>query len=192
MNDAFNYVAVLVSIVVGLTATRVMSGLGEMIQAANRPRIYWVHVLWHITLLFNVMLNWWLLYRWRATIDWTFLLFIWITVAPILLYLAAAILIPGELETTGSPDWRDYYFKNRRGFFFAFGLIAPLDIIDTLLKGWQHFLDQGPSYLPFIAFWTIGCAIAAISANERYHKIWAVLYPSAQAIYTIIVLLHLG
>ena len=192
VNDAFNYVAVLVSIVVGLTATRVMSGLGEMIQAANRPRIYWVHVLWHITLLFNVMLGWWLLYRWRATVDWTFLLFIWITVGPILLYLAAAILIPGELETTGSPDWRDYYFKNRRGFFFVFGLIAPLDIIDTLLKGWRHFLDQGPSYLPFIAFWTIGCAIAAIWDNERYHKIWAVVVPSVQVIYTIIVLLHLG
>jgi hypothetical protein len=192
MNDAFNYIAVLVSIVVGLTATRVMSGLGEMIQAANRSRIYWVHVLWHITLLFNVMLGWWLLYRWRTTVDWTFLLFIWITVGPILLYLAAAILIPGELETTGSPDWRDYFFKNRRGFFFVFGLIAPLDIIDTLLKGWQHFLDQGPSYLPFIAFWTIGCAIAAIWDNERYHKIWAVLVPSVQVIYTIIALLHLG
>jgi hypothetical protein len=192
MNDAFNYVAVLVSIVVGLTATRVMSGLGEMIQAANRPRIYWVHILWHITLLFQVMLNWWLLYRWRATPEWTFLLFIWITVAPIILYLAAAILIPGELETTGSPDWRDYYYKNRRGFFFAIGSIAPLDIIDTLLKGWRHFLDQGPTYLPFIAFWTIGCAIAAICDNERYHKIWAILFPSVQVIYTLILLLHLS
>ena len=107
MNDAFNYVAVLVSIIAGLTVTRVMSGLGEVIQAANRPRIYWVHVIWHITLLFNAMLNWWLLYRWRVTTDWTFFLFMWITIAPILTYLAAAILIPGELETTGSPDWRD-------------------------------------------------------------------------------------
>jgi hypothetical protein len=192
MNDAFNYVAVLVSIIVGLSATRVMSGLGEVIQAANRPRIYWVHVLWHITLLFNVMLGWWLLYRWRLTSDWTFFLFMWITIAPILTYLAAAILIPGELETTGSPDWRDYYYKNRRGFFFAFGAIAPLDIIDTLLKGWQHFLAQGPSYLPFIAFWTIGCLVAAISRNELYHKTWAVVLPSGQVIYMAINLLRLG
>jgi hypothetical protein len=192
MNDAFNYVAVLVSLVVGLTATRVMSGLSEMIQAANRPRIYWVHVLWHITVLFNVMVGWWLLYRWRATADWTFFLFIWITVAPILQYLAAAILVPGELETTGSPDWRDYYFKNRRGFFFVFGLIAPLDIIDTLLKGWPHFLAQGPFYLVFIAFWAIGCLIAALSSNEGYHKTWAMLFPSIQAIFTAINLLHLG
>jgi hypothetical protein len=192
MNDGFNYVAVLVSIVVGLTATRVMSGLSEMIQAANRPRIYWVHVLWHLTLLFNVMLGWWLLYRWRTTVDWTFFLFIWITIAPILQYLAAAILVPGELETTGSPDWRDYYYKNRRGFFFAFGSIAPLDIVDTLLKGWQHFLDQGPTYLPFLGLWTVGCLIAATTRNERYHKTWAVLLPVGQITYTTINLLHLG
>jgi len=192
VNDAFNYIAVLVSIIVGLTATRVMSGLGEVIQAANRPRIYWVHVLWHLTLLYNVMLGWWLLYRWRVTTDWTFFLFMWITIAPILTYLAAAILIPGELETTGSPDWRDYYFKNRRGFFLAFGAIAPLDIIDTLLKGWQHFLAQGPFYLPFITFWAIGCLVAAITRNERYHKTCAIVFPSVQIVYMAVNLLHLG
>ena len=192
VNDAFNYIAVLVSIIVGLTATRVMSGLGEVIQAANRPRIYWVHVLWHLTLLYNVMLGWWLLYRWRVTTDWTFFLFMWITIAPILTYLAAAILIPGELETTGSPDWRDYYFKNRRGFFLAFGAIAPLDIIDTLFKGWQHFLAQGPFYLPFIAFWAISCLVAAITRNERYHKTCAIVFPSVQIVYMAVNLLHLG
>ena len=192
MNDAFNYVAVLVSIIVGLTATRVMSGLGEVIQAANRPRIYWVHVLWHVTLLYNVMVGWWLLYRWRVTTDWTFFLFMWIMIAPILTYLAAAVLIPGELETTGSPDWRDYYYKNRRGFFFAFAAIAPLDIIDTLLKGREHFVAQGVFYLPFIAFWTIALFAAGITRNERYHKICAIAFPGGQVVYMAINLLHLG
>lgn len=192
MNDAFNYVAVLVSIIVGLTATRVLGGLGEMMQAANRARIYWVHLFWHVTLLFNVMLGWWLLYRWRVTSDWTFFLFMWITIAPILLYLASAILIPGELETTGSADWRDYYYKNRRGFFFAFGAIWPLDILDTLLKGWPHFLEQGHTYLPFIAFCTLGFLVAAITGNERYHKTWTIVFPSGQAIFMAINLLHLG
>ena len=191
MNDAFNYIAVLVSIVIGLTVTRVLSGLSEMIQAANRPRIYWVHVLWHITLLFNTMVAWWLLYRWRGLADWTLFLFIWVMIGPVLQYLAAAVLVPGELESTGSPDWRDYYYKNRRGFFIAFGLIAPLDIADTLLKGWQHFLAQGPHYLVFIGFWAIGCLIAALTSNERFHKSWAVAFISGQVIFTIINLLHL-
>ncbi len=153
MNDAFNYVAVLVSIVTGLAATNLMSGLSEMIQVANRPRIYWVHVLWIIILFMELMLYWWVLYRWRVAENWTFFLFIWVTFPGILVYLASAILFPGELEKTGSPNWRDYYYKNRRSFFFIFGAIAPLDIIDTLLKGLPHFRAQGPLYLPLIFCW---------------------------------------
>ena len=192
MSDAFNYVAVLVSIVIGLTVTRVMSGLGEMIQAANRSRVYWVHVLWHGTLGLQVLVSWWLLYRWHTAPEWNFLLFVWITTPSIMLYLAAAILIPGELETTGSENWRDYYFRNCRGFFLILFAIAPQDIVDTLLKGWKHFLDQGPLYVPFLTFWAAGMLVAAITRNETYHKVWAILFPSVQAIYTAIILLHLG
>src|SRR5438270_2201514 len=146
MNDAFHYVAVLVSIIVGLAATRLLRAMSEVLQVANRPHIYWVHVIWVINTFMEVMLYWWVLYRWHYTTDWTFFLFVWVTIPAVLLYLTSAILFPGELETTGSPDWRDYYFKNRRSLFLIFGAIAPLDIFDTFLKGKQHFVDHGVLY----------------------------------------------
>jgi hypothetical protein len=192
MNDAFNYVAVLVSIVTGLAATRLLSGLSEMIQVANRPRIYWVHIVWIINVFIELMLYWWVLYRWRTAPDWTFFLFVWVTIPGILVYLASAVLFPGELETTGSPTWRDYYYQNRRGFFFIFGVIAPLDIIDTLLKGRQHFIEQGPLYLPFIALWGLGCLVAGITKNEKFHSTWAIAFPAIIIFYTWRVLLKLG
>lgn len=192
MNDAFNYVAVLVSIITGLALTRLMSGASEMIQAANRPRIYWVHTAWIINLFMDLMLYWWMLYRWRTAPNWTFFLFVWVTIPAILVYLASAVLVPGELETTGSPTWRDYYYKNRRGFFFIFGIIAPLDIIDTLLKGRQHFIDQGPAYLPFIAIWGGGCLAAGITKNEKYHSFWAIAFPAVVILFIAKVLLKLG
>ncbi len=192
MNDGFNYVAVLVSIVSGLALTRLMSGLSEIIQAANRPRTYWIHVTWMLTLVLEVMLSWWVLYRWHTASVWTFFLFVWVTIPPVMLYLASAILVPGELETTGSPTWRDYYYKNRRGFFLIFGAIAPLDVVDTLLKGWQHFLDQGPLYLPFVGVWLIGCLGCAISRNPKLHAIFAIAFPVMIIFYITIVLLRLG
>jgi len=51
------------------------------------------------------------------------------------------VIAPGELAETGAANWRDYYYANRRGFFFIIVPIWPLDIIDTLLKGKQHFID---------------------------------------------------
>jgi len=192
MNDAFNYVAVLVSIIVGLAATRLLSGMSEMLQVANRPRVYWIHVMWILNMFMELMLYWWVLYRWHYTTHWTFFLFIWVTIPAILVYLTSAVLYPGELETSGSPDWRDYFYKNRRSLFLIFGSIPPLDIIDTLLKGKQHFIDQGVLYLPFIGFWCFGCIAAAITRNPRFHATWAIAFPAGVIGYTIQVLLQLG
>ncbi|HJT80399.1 MAG TPA: hypothetical protein VJ719_04300 [Chthoniobacterales bacterium] len=192
MNEAFNYVAVLVSIIIGLGVTRVLTGVSDAIQVGNRPRIYWVHTVWMVNLLIGLMLFWWVLYRWNTAPQWTFFIFLWVNVAPILMYLASGVLCPGELEKTGSPDWRDYYYRNRRGFFFVFGSIWPLDVVDTLLKGQQHFIAQGGMYLPTIVLWTLGNFAAGLTKNERYHKIWVVLFPVSQIAYVTVQLLSLG
>ncbi len=192
MNDSFNYVAVLISIVVGLGVTRVLSGLSEVIQAGNRQDRYWIHSVWLINTFVMLMLNWWIFYRWRTALEWTAYLFFWVTLSPTLLYLVSSILAPGELEQTGSANWREYYYANRRGFFFVFAAIWPLDIIDTLLKGKAHFLEQGPLYLPSITIWCLCSVIAGITRNERFHGLWAIFFLVYMIFYTTIVLLKLG
>ena len=42
---AFEYLSVLISIILALGMTRVLAGVGEMLQARSRHRIYWVHVI---------------------------------------------------------------------------------------------------------------------------------------------------
>lgn len=192
MSDAFNFIAVLVSIVIGLAITHLLSALSEMLQVANRRHIYWVQVLWLLNLFYLAMMDWWLLYRWRTVELWTFFLFVWVTIPATVIYLACALLYPGELENSGSPNWHDYYYKNRRGFFLILGSVPPLDIVDTLLKGWPHFLAQGPLYLPFIVIWAAGCVVAAITANERYHAFWAIAFPIVFVGFTTINMLRLG
>ena len=44
--DPFSYLSVLISIVLALGMTRVLQGLGEMMQARSHRRVYWVHALW--------------------------------------------------------------------------------------------------------------------------------------------------
>jgi hypothetical protein len=191
VNDSFNYVAVLISIVIGLGVTRVLGGLSEVIQRSNRERRYWVHTLWLINALVLLMTSWWVFYRWHTAQEWTAYLFFWVTLTPTLLYLASSVLAPGELEETGSASWRDYYYANRRAFFFVFAAIWPLDIIDTLLKGKQHFIDQGPLYVPSIMMWCICGVVAAITKNQRFHGFWAIFFLVYLIFYTTIVLLKL-
>jgi hypothetical protein len=140
MDDAFNYVAVLVSIVVGLGVTRVLSQLSEALQADDRRRTYWVHTLWMISFLILLLLFWWVFYRWHNARDWTFFLFLWVNVAPILLYLGSGVLCPGELESTGSATWRELLLRESAQFVFHFRA--------SLAVGYCRHAPQGQTALP--------------------------------------------
>ena len=48
--DAFSYLSVLISIILALGMTRVLAGVGEMLQARSRRRLDWVHAIWVVNL----------------------------------------------------------------------------------------------------------------------------------------------
>ena len=45
---AFEYLSVLISIILALGMTRVLAGVGEMLQARSRRRIYWVYAVFFL------------------------------------------------------------------------------------------------------------------------------------------------
>ena len=72
---AFEYLSVLISIILALGMTRVLGGVGEMLQARSRRRVYWVHAVWIVNLFLYLVIAWWIFYRWRDQQPWTLYLF---------------------------------------------------------------------------------------------------------------------
>ena len=79
---AFEYLSVLISIILALGMTRVLAGVGEMLQARSRHRIYWVHVMWIVNLFLYLVIAWWIFYRWRDQQPWNFYLFLFVLISP--------------------------------------------------------------------------------------------------------------
>ncbi len=181
--DPFSYLSVLISIVLALGMTRVLAGVGEMLQARSHRRIYWVHALWIVNLFLYLVIAWWIFYRWRNQQPWTFLLFVFVLISPTLLYLASMLLFPREGDVDLAVDYKTHYYANHRAFFTLFALFMPVDVVDTLLKGVPHFLEQGPRYYISITVALTGLTIAAITRNERYHQFYAILF----LIHTIVI-----
>src|SRR6266480_6888339 len=94
--DPFSYLSVLISIVLALGMTRLLAGVGEMLQARSRRRIYWVHAVWIVNLFLYLVVAWWIFYRWRNQQPWTFFLFLFVLISPTILYLASIVLFPPE------------------------------------------------------------------------------------------------
>jgi len=92
--NAFEYLSVLISIILALGMTRVLAGVGEMLQARSRRHIYWVHAAWIVNLFLYLVIAWWIFYRWRNEQLWTFFLFVFVLISPTILYLASLPFSP--------------------------------------------------------------------------------------------------
>jgi len=174
--NAFEYLSVLISIILALGMTRVLGGVGEMLQARSHRRIYWVHVIWIINLFLYLVVAWWIFYRWRDQQPWRFFLFVFVLISPTILYLAAILLFPREADVDLATDYETHYYANHRAFFILFALFTPVDIADSLLKGVPHFFQLGTVYMISSVLYFAGMVTAAITRNERYHEFYAVFF----------------
>ena len=101
---AFEYLSVLISFILALSMTRVLTGVGEMLQSRRHRRIYWVHVIWILNLFIYLVVAWWVFYRWPSQQSWNFYLFVFVLIASTILYLASMLLFPREGRTDESVE----------------------------------------------------------------------------------------
>ena len=173
---AYSNISPFSSIVLALGMTRVLAGVGEMLQARSRRHVYWVHAVWIVNLFLYLVVAWWIFYRWRNQQQWTFFLFVFVLISPTILYLASLLLFPREGSVDESIDYKTHFYSNHRAFFAILSMFTVVDIVDSLLKGIPHFLELGPRYIVSSSLYFVGQAIAAITRNERYHQFFAIFY----------------
>lgn len=63
-------------------------------------------------------------------------------------------------------SYEDYFYSRRAWFFGLLGTTYLLDVIDTLLKGEEHFARYGHEYLIRTPVF-VGLCIAAIMVRDR-------------------------
>lgn len=170
----FEYIALLASIVIALGITRVLTGLGKILQLRGNTRVYWVHVLWSANVFLWLLLNWWILYRWRTFEQWSFFMFLFVLISPVLSFLLSVLLLPEPLES--GVDLKHHYYRNKTWFFALAALLPPVDAVDTLLKGMEHFRAQGALYVITLSLILVGCIVGALTDDERYHAAFAVFF----------------
>ena len=169
----FEYVAVLVSIIVGLALTQILRGVGRMVTAKDGPRPYWVHLVWTLYLFQLLVLFWWWEFQ-LGTVDWSLWLYIVVIIYATLLFFISLVIQPSD--TGQITSYKDYFFSNRRWIFGLLIAIWLWDYVDTYSKGASHFASLGTEYLIYNTGQLIACAVAIKTTNERYHEIFAVVW----------------
>jgi hypothetical protein len=172
--DAFSYISIVPSIIIALGITRLLTGVGKILERRGKVKNYWVHNLWAFNLFLYMALNWWIMFRWEAWLQWSFPLFMFLLLTPTVLFLQSVILFPDPFQEV--MDFKDSFYDDHRWFFTLAAIVPLLDFVDTLLKGVPHLLAQGPIYLVTIGLMTALSVVAAVTKNQNYHKFFAVFF----------------
>jgi len=167
---AFEYIAVLVSIIVGLSLTHLLGGIGRIIGNPGRAKVYWVHLVWSLYSFVYLVAFWWWEFQLSTIEVWTVQLYLFLVLYALLLYLICVVLYPRE-----SPEDFREYFHLRRGWFFGLWIVVYLvDIQDTVLKGPAHLAGLGVEYWATVAVFIALFLVAVVSRNERFHGAFGV------------------
>lgn len=166
----FEFIMVLVSIIIGMAVTELLAGLADTITRKNSRSFSWIHVLLSIGLLIACIQTWWELWDFSGITEWSFLNLLIMLLPSVFLYLIARIINPGR-EFSGSLD--DYYFLTARRIWILIGLAVLIgnsfrSVINTESK---LFIVDNLSAIPLLAI----CVTLAISKNRFIHKLLMIL-----------------
>jgi hypothetical protein len=167
MNE-FEFLAVFISIVVGLGVTHILYGLARIIHNRDSLRLDTLHFIWTVNVLLILLLNWWVLFLWADYPEWSFDIYLLLIGWGITLYMLSVVLYPPD--TRREETYGMLFEKNRKWLFGAFIVFILLDIAQTAVRG-QLF--EPKIYLPFVLQYGVLAAIGIPVGNRRYQLFYA-------------------
>ena len=170
----FDYLGILISIILGLALTHLLMGLSRLIQSPRTVRIYWVQIVWTANVLIYVLAVWWGMFWWKHLQAWTVQQFLFLSAYAIVLFMLASMLFPHEWKE--DVDFEQHFFRNKTWFFGIQLLAFLMDIPETLAKSADHLRDVPREYLVFLPVMIGFNVIGLVTANRRIHAVLGVTW----------------
>ncbi|MEO9805817.1 MAG: hypothetical protein ABJF04_21345 [Reichenbachiella sp.] len=170
--DPFEYVIVLISLILGIGIAQLLNGLADMLAQYKKVKFSTAHTIYILIIFLVFIQDWWYSYQYSKQINaWTLPIVMALLSFPIFLYLLARFLFPTgsrsqetDMVTYFSENWRWLY-----SFFVSTIVISILQNVYISGLTWKenmpHFCYMGV-YLIFIV---------GNFKNMRYHNVFMIL-----------------
>ena len=186
--DAFSYLAVLVSVVLGLAIQQVLQGYRALALNRRQVEVYWPSIAWSVNILIMVVQNWWSLFGLADHREWTFAAFAALLIQTAGLYMMAGLVLP-DTPPGERIALKAHYYRERVTFCGA-GLFTIV---------WSSFRQRiiegewvsGPN-LGFHLLFAVMAVTAMLSRNERVHAFLAALMSAVFLLYIGLLFARLG
>jgi hypothetical protein len=110
---------------------------------------------------------WWFEFGLQRIEIWTFEIYLFVICYAALFFFLCALLFPDRMDEYSG--FAEYFHSRQKWFYGLLGALFLADLLDTAIKGAEHFSSFGISY-PIRQAALFVLAIAAMFiANRRYH-----------------------
>jgi hypothetical protein len=92
--SSFEFIAALMSIIVGLGVTNLLAGAGRAFYRRKENPLDEVHLVLTVATLVLLVLQWWVAFRWNTEANWTFDKFLVLIAWTVVLYFLTVFLYP--------------------------------------------------------------------------------------------------
>lgn len=164
----FEYLMVMVSMVLALALAQLLRGTTEIFTNPNR---YWVHSTWVLVMIFLVIQTWWAFWDWNSYGNWNLLSFLFLLSFPIGVFIATYLLIPAN--RSAEMDWKSHFYAVKSWLFVTITCVEVIGIglswllLDTSLLHPYRFFQSALA---------ITSITAAIASSHRVHAPLVVIY----------------
>ena len=165
----FEFIFVLVSIVLALALTRLLDGLSHVLQNRLRhQRIDAAHLGFSIAVVILLVIVWWALFRWDNDSAWSYPKYLVIILHMASFYALSTVLYPSR--ETGVHDFEEV----RSSFYIVLPANTLLEILHTYMLG---ALFTPWYYLPITGLLAVLCFVGLIVQKHRVDLVigWSVV-----------------
>lgn len=189
MSDAFAYLSVLLSIILGLAMAEILQGYRSLLLARGNVKLYAPPLIWSAIMLILSVHFWWGSFGLAGRQNWDFAAFSVVLAQCVMLFMGTSIILP-QTDPREEIDLRAHYYREA-GPFFSFGLLF---ILFGFVKDW--LLDQrimnGGLALGFFLFFVATALLALLVRRPRVHEIIAPVVAAAVLAFIFMMFARLG
>ena len=156
--EEFRMMATVLSMVLGLGVTRLLLGLVTVFRIRHQSRVDWIPIAWAGVLFASQLQFWWSINHLPAMgRAFTFADFVFLVALTLMLFLAAALLLPNRAEDE-SGGLETYFSRDGRFGLLAFSAFLTLGFVTNIvffqapLIGEWSLLDIPLIIMPVLAF----------------------------------------
>lgn len=131
--DTFRWIAVVVSMILGLGVTRLLSSAVAVFKSRHRANMDSLPLIWAAVIFVQQVDFWWSLEELAVLIPrWSFAEFLMLVGLVLLLFLAAALILP-QAEMEAGDGLRDHFDQDGRFALLALAMFSLLALVANLI-----------------------------------------------------------